>query len=193
MDEHADEQTTVTNTEAEIKELLGLFDVPAFARRGQDLEYALDRLDARCLHERSARLDMVRLRLRQWSAAVTGPAGWRGTFTAPIDELWPLAGAEPPVWAESPAPPRRRLAIARDLVASLDRFNRRWTRFLDELNFESVNRQIDQYNRYYLLEKECSLGSARLAARHFRPQARLTREDLRERFPQLPVPQVVSL
>src|SRR3954454_23551820 len=108
MDEPEVQPATITNSDAEIKELLGLFDVPAFARRGQDLEYALDRLYARCLRERSARLDMVRVRLRQWSGAVSSPAGWRGTSTAPIDDLWPLAGAEAPVWAASPAPPRRR-------------------------------------------------------------------------------------
>ncbi len=41
---------------------------------------------------------------------------------------------------------------------------------------------IDQYNRYYVLEKECSLGSARLAARHFTPKPPLTREALLERL-----------
>ena len=155
MEETEDSISPHLNVEAEIKELLGLFDAPAFARRGQDLEYALARLHDRCARRRDAMLDMVRVRLRQWSAAVTGPDGWSSSFDAPIEPLWALAGAEPPAWADRPAPIRRRRTIARDLVASLNRFNRRWTEFLDGLDLEPLNRTIDQYNRYYLLEKEC--------------------------------------
>ncbi len=118
----------MTNVDAEMKELLGLFDVPAFARRGQDLEYALARLHARCRRERDGLLDMVRLRLRQWAEAGSGPDDWRSVFTAPIERLWPLCDAEPPTWADRPAPPRRHRAIARDLIASVNRFNRRWGR-----------------------------------------------------------------
>jgi hypothetical protein len=49
---------------------------------------------------------------------------------------------------------------------------------------------IDQYNRYYVLEKECVLGSSRLAARHFVPKARLTAEALLAAHPVLPVPEL---
>ncbi len=191
MEETEDSISPALNVETEIKELLGLFDAPAFARRGQDLEYALARLHERCARHRDAMLDMVRVRLRQWSAAVTGHDGWGSSFDAPIEPLWDLAGAEPPAWAERPAPIRRRRTIARDLVASLNRFNRRWTGYLDGLDLEAMNRTIDLYNRYYLLEKECSLGSARLAARHFVPQARVTRESLIDAHPTLPVPGLV--
>ena len=109
-------------------------------------------------------------------------------FDAQIAALWPAAGAEPPSWAARPAPGRRRNAIARDLVASVERFNRRWARFLDELDIGPINAMIDRYNHYYLLEKECVLGSARLAARHFIPRPRLTREGLLARHPLLPAP-----
>ena len=190
MTDEADESVPVPSVEAEIKELLGLFDVPAFARRGQDLEYALARLHARCRRARDERLDMVRVRLRQWAGAVTGPEAWAEVFTAPIDALWPLGGAEPPAWADRLAPPRRLRSIARDLVASLIRFNHRWIGFLDALNLGSINRAIDQYNRYYVLEKECCLGSARLAARHFTPRPRLTRDGLLADYPILPVPEI---
>ena len=184
-----DDSAPATNVDAEIKALLGLFDVPAFARRGQELEWALARLHARCGRARDERLDMVRVRLRQWAGAVNGPEAWLEVFTVPMDALWPLTGAEPPVWAERRAAPRRLRAIARDLVASLVRFNHRWERFLDDLQLDPINRMIDQYNRYYLLEKECSLGSARLAARHFTPRHRLTRGGLLADHPFLPVPE----
>ena len=174
----------------EMRELLGLFDAPAFARRGQDLEYAIERLRAHCRRERGKLLEMVRLRLRQWASALEGPDAWTTVFVAPIDELWTLCEAEAPVWADSPAPERRRRAIARDLVASLVRFNRRWAKFLAELNLGPINNLVDQYNRYYILEKECYLGSVRLAARHFIPRARLTADDLAAAYAPLPVPEL---
>ena len=63
--------------------------------------------------ERDAMLDMVRLRLRQWSAAVTGPDDSGVELRRPDRPLWPLSGAEPPAWADRARPPRRRRAVAR--------------------------------------------------------------------------------
>ena len=59
--------------------------------------------------------------------------------------------------------------MARDLKASVERFNDRWRQFLESLNLGPTNEVIDQYNKYYVLEKECVVGSARLAARNFSP------------------------
>jgi len=180
------------DVEAEIKEMMGLFDVPAFARRGQELDETVRRLHDRCRRARGDRLDMVRLRLRQWARAVSGPDAWSTEFSTPIEPLWPLAEADPPQWAVSPAPIRQRRAIARDLIAAVLRFNLRWSQFLDHWNLEPANRVIDHYNRYYLIEKECVMGSARLAARFFRPVSRLTREQLLRDHPLLPVPEVLD-
>jgi hypothetical protein len=188
MDDSNDESMPLGNFEAEIKELLGLFDVPAFARRGQDLEYALVRLRTRSKFHRAAMLDMVRLRLRQWAAASTGPEVELRFFRDPIARLWPLAEAETPKWAGRSASSWRLRAIARDLIFSVERFNRRWADFLERVDLGPLNRMVDDYNRYYLLEKECSLGSARLAARNFEPKARVTLDEIREEFPPLPVP-----
>jgi hypothetical protein len=190
MDE-GDESNPLTSTETEIKELLGLFDTPAFVRRGQDLEYALGRLHARCRHQRDSLLEMVRLRLRQWAGVATGRDDLAGTFAAPIAALWPLSGAAPPTWSLQAASSRRCRAVARDMVASVIRFNVRWAAALDELNLAPVNRMIDQYNRYYVLEKECVLGSARLAQRHFKPKVHVTGTALGEEYPPLPVPQLL--
>jgi hypothetical protein len=189
----ADEATPLaSDTEAEIKQMIGLFDAPSFVRRGHDLEYALGRLRQRLGQERDAMLDMVRVRLRQWASVATGPEDWSDTFTAPVAPLWDHASPGPASWADEPAPPRRRFAVARDLVASVARFNRRWTEFLDRLTLENVNRQIDLYNRYYVLEKECVLGSSRIAAQHFVPKPRMTRERLLDDFPVLPAFEVAG-
>jgi hypothetical protein len=193
VDETDESLTTISgDVEVEIKEMMGLFDVPAFARRGQELEDTLRRLRERCRQARAERLDMVNVRLRQWARATTGPEAWSAVFSASIEPLWPLSGAEPARWASESAPIRRQFEIARDLIAAVCRFNHRWVQFLDGLKLESANRVIDDYNRYYLLEKECVLGSARLAARFFTPAPRLSREQLLRDHPLLPVPDLLD-
>ncbi len=187
MDE-SDGGTPLGSVEAEIKELLGLFDVPAFARRGQDLEYGLARLRTRAVRTRLDMLDMVRLRLKQWAAAASGPEDALGVFREPIGPLWPLAGAPGPKWSARADPLRRLRSVGRDLVASVERFNRRWSKYLDEIDLSALNRQVEHYNRYYLLEKECVLGSARLAARHFEPKPYPSVDELRAELPLLPTP-----
>ena len=183
-------QALNADIETEVKEMMGLFDLPAFARRGQDLEITLRRLHERCHKARLPLLDMVQLRLRQWSRAVTGPDAWPAIFARSIEPLWPLAAAEPPNWAEFPAPIRRQRIIASDLIAAVLRFNRRWQQFVEQLNLEPVNIVIDGYNRYYVLEKECVMGSARLAARHFQHVPLLTTATLFSDHPPLPVPEL---
>jgi hypothetical protein len=180
------------NVETEVKELMGLFDLPAFARRGQDLEVTLRNLHDRCRRTRAEFLDMVQVRLRQWSRAATGPHAWPGVFSQSIEHLWPLSGADQPLWAQASAPLRRQQLIGADLVAALIRFNRRWIHFLERLNLEPTNLVISQYNRYYVLEKECVMGSARLAARHFQPVPLLSPSTLQIDYPLLPVPDLVA-
>jgi hypothetical protein len=188
MDERDEQGTPLGGIDAEIKELLGLFDVPAFARRGQDLEYSLVRLRSRSRRVRGGMLDMVRLRLRQWASLADGPGTDMLVFASSIAGLWPLAEAEPPKWAARASSLRKLRGIARDLIASSERFNRRWLDHLEGLDLGPINRQVDDYNRYYLLEKECSLGSAKLAARHFVPKVHMTLDELRLELPPLPVP-----
>ena len=187
-DQTDDATPAVASGEAEINAVLGLFDVPAFARRGADLDYALDRLHRKLGRERSGMLDMVRMRLKQWAALANGPDDWRDAFAAPVYPLYEQAGAGEPSWAPKPASGRKRRAAARDLIASVDRFDKRWRAYLDAARLDSVNRQIDAYNRYYVFEKECVVGSARLAARLFVPKPEVTREGLAALYPPIPVP-----
>ncbi len=193
MDETEITPLVRSNEEPGVYELLGMFDVPAFARRGVELESALKRLHLRLERERAQLLEMVRLRLRQWATVATGPDDGSDLFKtsiAPLYQAVPLA--EAPVWAASPAPARRRRAVARDLVASIVRFNHRWLLFLRPMRLDSVNRQIDQYNRYYVLEKECVIGSARLASRNFVPKAPQSVESILADHPLLPVPELTG-
>lgn len=190
MPEHQEYETEVPVTDPEMRMLLGLFDVPAYARRGQDIEHGLARLRGHCRAERLDRLAMVHVRLRQWAAVSTGPDDFANTFQAPVAPLWGLTGCEPspPLWASRRASSWRRRSVARDLVASILRFNARWAAFLDSVDLGPLNRAIESYNRYYIFEKECSLGSARLAARHFSPHPPVSPDQIRAEFPPLAVP-----
>jgi hypothetical protein len=184
------DEANPTPTDRETREILGLFDAPAFARRGRDVEFALAGLRGICVRERIARLEMISLRLRQW-CSIADPGGWIGVLEQPIDDIWHLALDGDPPYADSSALPSRRLRVARDLIHSVERFNRLWLQFLEGLNLDPLNQLIEQYNRYYLLEKECSLGSVRAAARSFRPIAPLTLPVLRQDYPLLPLPRLV--
>jgi hypothetical protein len=175
------------SVDREVHELMSLFDLPAFARRGLDMEFSLNRLHHRCRDHRTELLEMVQMRLRQWTRVAAGPQDWSGIFAGPLDSLWPLLEFEPPDWAARSGTHRQRLTAARDLIGSVQRFNRRWMQFLQSLNLGPTNQSIEQYNEYYVLEKECVMGSARLAARHFTRVPRLSVESLLERYPVLPV------
>jgi hypothetical protein len=93
--------------------------------------------------------------------------------------------------AVEPATSHRQLRFAlQDLCESIDRFNRRWLDYLANVDLRPVNELRENYNRYYLLEKECAMRSAVLARLGFRRLEPLTREDVRGRLPPLPVPRV---
>lgn len=167
-----------------------VFDVPAFVRRGQDVAFMLASLDDRCRKGRLALLDMVHMRLRQWARLAIGPEDWRDAFLAPVAHLWDAASAPAPEWARSSGSRRARRGAARDLAASVGRFNARWDAFVGRLDLRLVDDAVENYNKYYVIEKECVLGSARLAAMHFAPIAKVSAGSILSTFPPLPVPAV---
>jgi hypothetical protein len=169
-----------------------MYDVPAYVRRARQVQAEFDHILSRCRRQREEWLSMVRLRLGtlralagEWSAlrplfkeeqlhvlqeleAVLNPQ--LGFPVAPTTSQWVL---------------RQALSELRD---SLERFNRRWAAFLHEVDVSRVNELREGYNRYYVLEKECALRSARVARRDFQPLPPLTREDVEALLPLLPVP-----
>jgi len=82
----------------------------------------------------------------------------------------------------------RRAQIAsrpREIAATVRRFNFAWARFLQALDLSPINNLRAGYNRYYVLEKECALHSAKLAEVGFRPLPPLTHAELAALFPPL--------
>jgi len=76
----------------------------------------------------------------------------------------------------------------RELVESIEHFNRRWLPYLQTVDATAVNELRERYNQFYLLEKECAFRSARLAGHGFRRLKPITLETLAGLLPPLPVP-----
>jgi hypothetical protein len=95
----------------------------------------------------------------------------------------------PPGSGVSWRPVRRAL---RELYESIEHFNRRWEEFLQTIDLTRVNELRAGYNRYYLLEKECALRSARLARQGFSRLEPLTVHELAALLPPLPVPSLAD-
>lgn len=169
--------------------ILGLMDTPAYLKRAIRVQDAVHAVHKRCQVQRENWLDGVRLRLRAWHSLVqVRPA--EQSILSPhqrlvMDTL--LTMTFPDLSMIAPvANPGKGARILVELAESLDRFNQRWSRFLDTLDVERANRLIDGYNRYYLFEKECAFRSARIAALGYRPLEPLTPQRLLHVFPLLP-------
>jgi hypothetical protein len=173
--------------------LLSRYDAPAFIRRERRVRETFEGLLNRCQRQRHEWLDMVRVRV---GALYELADGWDSLAPLLVDEKQVdiLRQLHATLNPELRAPVERTTSIRilrlafRELVDSLERFNRRWKQFLQEIDLSDVNALRETYNRYYLLEKECAVRSARLARQGFRPLEPVTREELAARFPMLTIP-----
>jgi hypothetical protein len=179
----------------EVAELLAHYGAPAYVRRARGVEEAWEGLLAQCRRKREEWLPMVRLSL----ARLRDLAG-------DLEALRPLLGDKQVAMVESllvELRPQLRLPLepttsvralrraVRELTTSLERFNRRWLRFVPEIDLDPVNALRADYNRYYLLEKECALRSPALARRGYRPLEPLTLADVEAVLSPLPVPRLL--
>ena len=170
---------------------------PAYIRRATRVEAAFSELLHRCRAQRDERLMMTRIHL-----------GMLHRLAGDWSTLRPLLRDDQQVEVlrslMATLNPRPRLTIhatrvrgklrraLRELVASLHEFNRRWREYLAEVDLTALNRLRADYNRYYVLEKECAVRSSRLARQGFVPLAPLTFADVEAALPLLPVPQLMA-
>jgi hypothetical protein len=183
------------NDERPVQEIMGRLGAPAYIRRARQVEDAYQALLARCRTQRDEWLGMVRLRIGQLFALARGPEGLRPLLAddSQLALLSDLHASLAPVLRVPLAPTQsqRELRTAfRELVESMERFNRRWDEFLLGVDVAPLNALRDKYNRYYLLEKECALRGAPAARQRFVPLTPLTHAELRDLFPLLPVPRL---
>jgi hypothetical protein len=178
-----------------LQRVVAQYGAPAYIRRAQQVQDALDRLMDRCRKQRDEWLPLVRLRLgllKSLSADWDQLASWLAG-QGQIEVLAHLHETLAPrlrVRVEPNTAPRVLRRALAELVESINRFNRRWVEYMDQLDLGEVNRLREGYNRYYLLEKECAVRSVRVAMQDFARLAPLTKADVAEMFPLLPVPQL---
>ncbi len=183
--------------DAIFRQFLAQYDAPAYVRRALRVEEHYERLIARCRRQREdwltnvrTQLGLLRARAGEWIALL--PWLEDESQLDVLQELWELLQPKLRIRVE---PTSRARSLRRDLrllLESIDRFNRRWTKYLNELDLSAVNAGRDGYNRYYLLEKECALRSARLARAGFQRLESLTPAELLIQVPSLPVPRLQS-
>jgi hypothetical protein len=168
------------------------YDAPAYIRRAKGVEAALEVVLEQCRRKRVEWLFGVRLHIGVLLAGVTDWSELRPLLEDDdqlevLERLHAEAGEldVPTTGPRSRAGRRRALAALR---ASVERFNRRWIVYIEKRDLDEINRQRDGYNRFYLLEKECAVGAARLMAQTFRRLPPFSNEELLERLPPLPVP-----
>ncbi|MFO0809334.1 MAG: hypothetical protein U0746_11965 [Gemmataceae bacterium] len=149
----------------------GQYQAPAFVRRALGVQQVYDEMIERCRKKRDEWLRGVRLHL-----AFVHDAGGPLPIEDVTKSLANLRGTTEPA---------RPLT---ELRASVQRFNRKWTTYVAEVDLTEVNRRRDEYNRNYLIEKECAVGSPRLAAIGFHRLAALSQNDILRVFPLLPIP-----
>jgi hypothetical protein len=178
-----------------VKQFMAQYDAPAYVRRGRRVDAEWEFLLARCRRQRDEWLELVRVRLAMLHA-LAGDWGRLVPLLAEAEHAEALrrlhAELRPelrlPVAATESLRALRR-AVA-ELAESAERFNRRWGEYLATVDLGPVNAARDGYNRWYVLEKECALRSARLARQGFRPLSPLTLEAVVAALPPLPVPQL---
>jgi len=184
-------------TEDMARYLLGRYDVPAYVRRARRVEDALEDALRRCQCQRDEWLEMVRLRLGMLRAILGKWENLRPLLAddAQVEMLRALEAELRPELRAPVATTRSkrvwRAALA-DLVESLEHFNCRWREYLQQFDLTPLNKQRQDYNRYYLVEKECAVRSARLARHGYRPLQTMTNAELEAAIPPLPVPRVGS-
>jgi hypothetical protein len=177
-----------------VQEIAGRFGPPAFMRRARLVESLWLNLIEIGRTQRVQRLDMVGMRLAQlrdlagsWDALhpYLQDEADLARLIRLHDELQPRLHLP----LESTTSERVVRGALRDLCGAMERFNRRWSRWLAEVDLVPVNKARHDFNRFYLLEKECAVGAV-LARRDFVPLAPLNRGDVERHLPLLVLPRL---
>jgi hypothetical protein len=180
-----------TDEDRIFQQLVVTFDTPAFLRRARNVEDAWEQLLDRCRRQREEWLKFPKLRL----ATVFALAGTDDKLREYLncedaDSLVALRNEWQPRLRITLPPahtPQQLRAALQQLATSFERFNRRWDEFVRALDLEDINRLREGYNRFYVLEKECALRSAKVARAGFVPLPPATIQDVFMQYQLLPV------
>lgn len=191
-----DQQGLGSQDERQIfQRMTSYFDGPAFIRRIKRVEEAYRVLLEFLQNRRAENLEMARLRVGQLVALAGDIEALRLLLVSESDlRLVRELHQELQPKLRLPLEPTRSERTLRgaigELNESIEAFNRRWRKLIEELDLTFLNNLREGYNRHYLLEKECALGSSPVARLGFQRLEPLTPAHLFEKFPLLEVLQV---
>jgi hypothetical protein len=174
-------------------EVLAQYDGPAYLRRARRVQAAYDQLLDLCRRQREEWLGVFRVRLGRLRAlagsweAMTPHLADAGQVRL-LDELCAALQPRLRVRIEPTTSARALREALCQLGESAERFNRRWLPFVRGLDLTALNAERADYNRYYLLEKECAVRSPFIARQGYTPLDPVTHDDLLTILPPLTVP-----
>jgi hypothetical protein len=177
------------------KKVLGRYDAPAYIRRARDMEESFNALVSRCRNRREEMLRMVRSRFRMLQSLARDLICLRN-YVADEAQIERLQRIQHEINTHKgvaiTASPRSIRRALEDLNRSIEQFNRRWETFVSTVDLFEVNALRENYNRYYVLEKECVVRSPRIALQGFRPVPPVNPNDILILFPVLPAISLAS-
>lgn len=181
--------------------VLGQFDAPAFIRRAKSVEMDTETLFHKCKKHRNGWLHQPQRAFHAIKSRVGGtPPDWQRllAWSKQPEQIAYLRDLDPflePALRFPPKPSRWFWGISQEieiLRKQIKGFNQAWLEWVQELDLSEINNARDGYNKWYLLEKECSILSCAVASQGFVPLTLLTPGDILSWFPLIPETGVLS-
>lgn len=158
------------------KMVMGFYGPPAFATRGRNTEEAWHALLDHCRAKRAEMLQGIRWNIRALANALDLPRNEDPETTVrhirKALTVKPLSSLHSSISFIS-------------LLESIERFNATWQAYIAKLDLTDVNRELEKYNEYYVLEKESVVGSEQIARQGFQPKQPVAVTDIAREFPPL--------
>lgn len=197
MSEEEESQLGWEEDRQTLRQFLAMGGTPAFMARAARVEQEWQRIVQLCRKQRKEWLQVARVRLGRLIALAGDWKHIRPLLSEERDlsilielhnELQPQLRV--------PIQPNRSVRILRraiiQLCESLEFFNARWQKFLLKVDLQPLNVLREKYNKYYIMEKECLIGSSVLAKKGFQKLEPLTVHDLLEILPLEQVPRLIG-
>jgi hypothetical protein len=177
-------------------QVMSQYDAPAFLRRARKVKDAFDSLVRACQAKRDEELLMVRIRLGFLHGMTAGDWNLLRPHLADDDQTQVLAKLHAEldpkldVQVQPTTSSGKLRKTLRDLCKALEIFNEAWRRHLVGLDLAEINQLREEYNRWYVFEKECALRSPVIARRGFEPLLPATVDEVAAQVPELAVPRL---
>jgi hypothetical protein len=169
--------------------LVELGEEPAFVKRSQEAREAVNQLYLKCARDRERMLEVPRIHLGELALSLRGDWSRLGSYLknganhrvfAKLYEEWKPEKIDSGIsWF------RTIRGSLNTFLVSVKHFNREWEAYLRQIDLESVNEVLSDYNKYYPIEMSCAFDNQDVARLAFRPLEMLTRDKLLEDFPLL--------